>query len=53
MATTHLPRTMGEIARIADAAIQSMPGCVGVHVLAEGGEIYMTAEAVNIWRNAR
>ena len=48
---TQLPRTMGEIARVALAAINSMPGCVGVTVLAADGELHMTREAAEYWAN--
>lgn len=47
--TTQLPRTMGEIARVALAAIDSMPGCVGVTMLAADGELHMTREAAQYW----
>lgn len=55
-ATTH-PRTMGEIARIALPAIQSMKGCVGVTVEymdAEGcvREITMNREEAEMWAGA-
>jgi len=47
--TTQLPTTMGEIARVALAAIDSMPGCVGVTVLGADGELHMTREAAIYW----
>lgn len=47
--TTQLPTTMGEIARVALAAIDSMPGCVGVTVLHADGELHMTRENAIYW----
>jgi len=50
MVTNQLPTSMGEIARVALAAIDSLPGCVGVTVLTSTGqEVPMSRDAALYW----